>query len=118
MRLRPVQTVPDDITFDRGVPIKEAALRLGVDQTTVRRMIRRGELTVYRVRAPVPGKPVTRGAPRVLLSSIDDYMHRNRVAPDAGAIAAKTTPRQSRGASASAKAAVAYMASLGIRFRS
>lgn len=113
MRLRPVHVLPDDITFDRGVPIKEAALRLGVDQTTVRRMIRRGELTVYRVRAQLD----TRGAPRVLLSSIDDYMHRNRVTPDAGAVVAKTKPRQSRGASASAKAAVAYMASLGIRFR-
>ncbi len=110
MRPRAVDDIPEDMPLDRGVTIMEAADILGCDPTTLRRMLKRGELTSWRVAA----KRDTRGATRISLRSIEDYKHRHANPIDTPA------PRKEqggRGITNAHKAAVARLLSLGIRCR-
>ncbi len=112
MRPRPVDAIPDDPPLDRHVPIATAAVTLGCDESTVRKMLKNGDLEGIRVRADRD----SRGHPRVSVASIDRYKVRMAIAP-AIASAAKGAAAKPRGTTSGHKAAIAFLATKGILAR-
>ena len=62
---------------DIGLTPKMAAERLGVDRSTIYRMIRAGSLVSWRVAAT----PKTRGVPRISSKSVFSYQKLQRIQP-------------------------------------
>ena len=67
------------VEFDEGITVAEAARILGADATTVRELVRVGELDGWRVGKRRGGKAPT--AIRVSRRSCADYRERHRVGP-------------------------------------
>lgn len=112
MRPRPVDVIPDDLPLDRHVPIATAKAALGCDESTIRKMLKNGDLEGIRVRADRD----SRGAPRVSVASIERYKARMAIAP-AMAAAAKGAAAKLRGTTSGHKAAIAFLATKGILAR-
>ncbi len=108
MKPRAVDTIPDDLPLDRYVPIATAALSLGCDESTVRKMLKNGDLEGIRVRADRD----SRGHPRVSVASIERYKSRMAIVPAIAAQAARAS--RSRGTTNGHKAAIAFLATKGI----
>ncbi len=112
MRPRPrlAEPVPP-VDFDEGVPVARAAMELGCDESTVRRMLDNGDLEGWRVRASRDA----RGGVRVSRASIEAYKRGMAIEPRP-ARGAKTKP-QGGGTGAGHKSAVAYLKNLGLLSR-
>ncbi len=109
MRPRAVDMIPDNLPLDRHVPIAMAAAALGCDESTVRKMLKNGDLEGIRVRATRD----SRGDPRVSVASIDRYKTRMAIVPTA--TPAKPGERPAGRALTNAhRAAVADLRRLGI----
>jgi excisionase family DNA binding protein len=67
------------VEFDEGITVAEAARMLGADATTVRDLVRVGELDGWKVGKRRGGKAPT--AIRVSRRSCTDYRERHRVGP-------------------------------------
>jgi excisionase family DNA binding protein len=98
---------------DDGITVAEAARILGCDQTTVRQLLRTGELEGWRV-----GKTLRPRGVRISRLSCDDYKDRNAICPDG----ASTTRQGERRAdsrpnrrSAAHLEALAFLRARGVR---
>lgn len=109
MRPRAVDAIPDDLPLDRHVPIATAAVTLGCDESTVRKMLKNGDLEGIRVRADRD----SRGHPRVSVASIDRYKARMAIAPAIAATHDVKAP-SGRALTNAHRAAVAELRRLGI----
>ncbi|MCM0018398.1 MAG: helix-turn-helix domain-containing protein [Tagaea sp.] len=109
MRPRPVDDIPDELPLDRHVTIAKAAEALGCDESTVRKMLKNGDLQGFRVRAD----RAARGAPRVSVASIERYVAGMRIVPKA-AIAKREDKTAGRALTNAHRAAVAELRRLGI----
>lgn len=95
---------------ERSVTVAQAALLLGVDESTIRRLIDSGDLIGHRVGVKLRGV-------RVYLSSVTDYRERNIIGKSAPKReeAPGRKPRRKVEPSAELEEALAYMRSLGLR---
>ncbi len=110
MRPRPVDVIPDDLPLDRHVPIATAKAALGCDESTIRKMLKNGDLEGIRVRADRD----SRGAPRVSVASIERYKARMAIAPAIAAAAPDAKAPAGRALTNAHRAAVAELRRLGI----
>jgi len=107
-----------DADLDRGVTVARAAELLGCDASTVRRLVKAGALTGWRVSAD----PARRGEPRLSLASIEAWRRQHRLESDASpADAANKRPLAPNSPTASGaastalhRAAIANLKALGI----
>lgn len=102
-----------DADLDRGVTVARAAELLGCDASTVRRLVKAGALTGWRVSAD----PTRRGEPRLSLASIEAWRRQHRLESDAAPAlpANKRAPASnSPAATALHRAAIANLKDLGI----
>lgn len=109
MRLRHVDAIANDLPLDRHVTIATAKTALGCDASTIRKMLKNGDLEGIRVRA----NRNTRGAPRISVASIRLYLARMAIKPKIGAATSHnmTSPLNT---SSGHKAAIAFLAARGI----
>ena len=101
----------NDLPIDQSVTVKMAAMLLGCDESTVRRLLDAEELTGHRI-------GVKLGGVRVYLSSIVNYRERNAIGGTAGKSRREKAPAKPRHQEQTVehKEAMAYLKGLGLRF--
>ncbi len=109
MRPRPDNVTANDPDLDRHVTIETAKATLGCDASTIRKMLKNGDLEGIRVRA----NRNTRGAPRISVASIRLYLARMAITPKIGATTSHNMTKPLN-ASSGHKAAIAFLAARGI----
>lgn len=112
---RNVKHPPPDIDElvppDTGLTPKAAAERLGVDRSTIYRMIKAGSLVSWRVAATQE----TRGVPRISSSSVFNYQKLQRIQPhEAESQAPREKSDSKQPVTPAHQAALARLKSLGI----
>ena len=95
----------DSLVIRRSVRVAKVAEALDIDQSTVRRLLDRGDLE---------GHKVGRGV-RIYVDSVQAYQEEKRIAPPKPKEAPERKARRKAEPSAELEEALAYMRSLGLR---
>lgn len=109
MRPRPDTVIANDLNLDRHVTIETAKATLGCDASTIRKMLKNGDLEGIRVRA----NRDTRGAPRISVASIERYVARMTINPKTATATSHNISR-SQSIGDGHKAAIAFLTARGI----